>query len=324
MIEMGQITGNEFGSRDAATFFGGSEFGPLDCQLLVDAWEPESDNPFWRDDPSADVEPPTGGLSGELTLIDVAGGTISSLFAVALDDFSTEILNSSPESSRPDLRDANNGAGLPVATSRIIAGNRVEDEWATGIEAVSALLASQWVYGRYSIEPSIGGTTRVVLTFPTRGVMANPDLGLIEGEAILPFTELLTPDTSEQYYWQTLDEDGFPWPSSGVSEVVGRGVRSRDVVTRLDLLSGEGDRDDFGALYLSDKLTGTLSILGGTRGPVVGPSLDGDLYQGLPVIGVLIRQYVNGNLESQTGTVRANYGDAVYMFQKSPITRRPR
>ena len=102
IIEMGEVTGQSLTAiTQAATGI------PADCNRILQAWV----NGYWAVDPLTDLRPPTGGLYGAESIINVAEGTIYTVNAVAIDGFSTVVQHTRPgDESGPDLNTASRNA----------------------------------------------------------------------------------------------------------------------------------------------------------------------------------------------------------------------
>src|SRR5262249_43284890 len=128
---------------------------PPGCQQIADAW---SANGYWKADPTVDLAPPTGGLYGSASIINVPEGTMYALNATAIDGFSTIAQHSAPDDPRkPDLDSAvETTASAPVKAIVPVGAHTIEATYASPIDAVSALFMADSVYGEYVVSPSIG------------------------------------------------------------------------------------------------------------------------------------------------------------------------
>ena len=158
VIEMGVLTGE---SEIAATI--GQAIPTQDCEKLKNAWEQSSTNHYWLDDATTDLSAPTGGISGNLILINVASGIAMNQEPTVLNDFSDEIIHFNINNDSPSLADGNR-------TSRILNNNGNYDTktWGLAIQAVSAVLTKNIISNDFSIEDSINSTSDIIITFPTR------------------------------------------------------------------------------------------------------------------------------------------------------------
>ncbi len=117
----------------------------------------------WFSDSTADMDIPTGGISGSASLLNVTDGLEFSFNAVALDDFwQGSIAHTEPGSLIPNLSSA-------VPESKILLNNSIQTStWNTGIEAVSAVLMYTEIYNEYAFDAAAVGKSEWVVTFPTK------------------------------------------------------------------------------------------------------------------------------------------------------------
>lgn len=162
MIELGELT-------DGGAFL--TNVGA--CNALTGAWV---DGGFWSINPSLAMAPPAGGLSGEAQLVDPVEGISYRYQAVALENFSDRQLNSFPGFEAPTLADANGGQtpGKVLGTVTTAKGS-IEVLWDTGIEAVSAALASASLVASVAVDSVADAESEVVLTLPTRRFFTDSD-----------------------------------------------------------------------------------------------------------------------------------------------------
>ncbi|SRR6056297_258583 len=121
----------------------------IDCDTLAERW---SDGP-WAAEATADLLPPTGRLSANNNLINVALGGMNTIEATALGGFSDIVQHTLPNDPTPDLSDAVD-ADAPlggVRSSVCLDGQCLVDEWAVPIEAVAAVLMTSRVWTDYEV-----------------------------------------------------------------------------------------------------------------------------------------------------------------------------
>ncbi len=172
VIEMGRLTG----TIAQSAVINIPEGQPFDCQRIVNRWD-SSLTPagIWTTDANNEMFPPGGDIIGESTIINVSSSRAAAYQAIALNDFyvpddtQSISLHATPQANLPTLADA-----FP-ATSRVNRknGNRssltaITDTWASGLEAVEAVLMAAQAINALAAEPSIGGGTEWVMTFPTK------------------------------------------------------------------------------------------------------------------------------------------------------------
>jgi hypothetical protein len=112
----------------------------------------------------AEALPPTGGLMGGISLINVNSGADYTEDAVALDNFSTLSLYTSAGVTTPDL-----SAAFPPA-SIVIANNQVyQSTWGLGsADPVSALLMHDHIMNEFVLDSITNSGTDWVVTMPTK------------------------------------------------------------------------------------------------------------------------------------------------------------
>jgi hypothetical protein len=140
------------------------------------------------------VAPPTGGLYGNLTLINVNAGQDFTLDATALADLASRPYFRPPSDPYPDFaaaeidpvsvvtRKGMNPSSLPPNTSILNTNFLYRSVWSRPQDAVSAVLMSYAWTAEYTLDPEAASATDLVLTLPTRhfyvtGVGSTPPFG---------------------------------------------------------------------------------------------------------------------------------------------------
>jgi hypothetical protein len=163
VIEMGVLTGDSAlaGRIDQQT-------GVANCQILADAWDASSANSYWLTDADTDMLPPTGGIMGNVILIDVQDGLSVSAASVAINDFSNKILHADVDSESPNLTDSN-------STSTIFDNGSVTQlNWENGIQALSSILTVDRISNEYALDVVIDARTEWLINFPTKSFFTDP------------------------------------------------------------------------------------------------------------------------------------------------------
>lgn len=179
VIEMGVVADTRLAG--AATHSNGK---PKDCSALSAAWEGGG---LWDGNVHAGMEPPSGGLFGGATIVSAEYGRTLSYNADAIDGFfanqGAATLHYHPGSVLPSLENAATGVG--IATARIFSnGELYEIDYSKGIDAVSAVFQSRYIYNEFNLNPNLAAASEWVITFPTkRHYVYN------KSPALLPFTE---------------------------------------------------------------------------------------------------------------------------------------
>ncbi|MCB1582559.1 MAG: hypothetical protein KDI92_05790 [Xanthomonadales bacterium] len=163
IIEMGVVDINsELGQAATIPIGAGS---PSNCAALDTAFSSGD----WSGDGSqlhnAHIQHPSGGLSAEAVLIDVAEGVLFTVEGVAFEHFYPEesIYHTQPGETRvPSLAEAD------TVSLILHNGEMISSEWQNGYESISALLNKHQLETFYDLEPIVTGKTEVVLSFPTK------------------------------------------------------------------------------------------------------------------------------------------------------------
>lgn len=176
IIEMGNVVNP--GLAAAATHVGGV---PPNCGALQTAWE----SGIWSVDRHAGMESPSGGLFGGAVIVSAEYGRTLSYNAEAIDGFYTDAntLHTNPGSTLPTLAQAAQAGG--GATARLFHnGNYYSIPYTRGIDAVSAVFMSRFIYNEYNLNQGLDAASEWVITFPTKRSYVHPD-----PTVALPFTK---------------------------------------------------------------------------------------------------------------------------------------
>jgi len=281
--------------------------------------------------PAIDLSAPGGGLVGAEAIVNVAQGTLFSTNAYAIDGFANTSLYGASGSIHPHLGDATPGANGFVSAYVPIGGSYATLDYppAHAIDAVSALLMADALYGEWDNSPSEGAQTDWVVTMPTKRFytdsgdsdVADPRLT----NALPPFTYLFgeksagnaTAFSAAHFNAALFDRDGqdvasvpapCPWecpPSAPfafgyntqvVTFAPSPGAASGALGSNLLTLTGPAQLPTG---------VGTASFdLVGAEAHELRPDAHGTVLRGLPVIGFAAVDYINGNV---TPGILSNY-----------------
>jgi len=315
------------GSGPARTEFGQIEFIELgvltgdarnlvlagDCSGLRQRFQSPG---IWSVDLNFDVTRPTGLISAEAQLIDVANGTAWDTPSYVFEDFSGaprhgngSIDFDAVRLTRPTLQPNQSvfalGEGVVYPATR-------------GADAVSHLLMAAQLEGAMLLGDVIQGRTRWVVTFPTRRAY----LDNLPGGELAAGTPAMAPfagdgDATAPYctatQWQAIARDG----SLGSARDLDLCRQVNEVTLALQDAGEAGfDTDGVGQGTMRVSLRGDRHLLryGYQSGPL---TLEGTL-QGLPVVGVSLMEARNANAQPGVLATYAVTGKVIRKLAGSP------
>ena len=311
-----------------------------DCEALADRW---ATGP-WSFDPSAgmatSVRP---GLNGSAAVINVLRGDLYSYQPTALINFTDTTLHTAPSvQDSPDLASMNNaGRSTDFFYSTFCdRGRCVEDEWNSGIDAVSAALTKLEFSGRFEIEEAVEAKTDWIVLYPT--IAYYPEASAISGGITEDHTEvrLLIKNRAGRSFIARIPCVPLPDAFCGDTYSIFHD-QSLEVISFNNSMESETEvpsallgishtpqfpNDDIPELPAAGTADLTLVDTGST--PEMGSFLisnDGSRYRGRPAIAIGMQQYVNGFLLDQDGKrVLSTYGVTAQLNPKiDNITEEP-
>lgn len=303
----------------------------------------------------ASFAPPTGGLSGSLTLINVASGMDFTVNADALADLAQQPFFRVAKDPYPDF----NAREITPASTVIANGALYRSVWTRGVDAVSAALLRSAFKGEYILDPGTRSHTDWVVTFPTRAFYATST------GATAPFTEPsgwapqcnvaspppLLGEPVGIVYFNREERSASPACSPGEAGASCPGTTicastsifgfaydvhfpySTSASSVVGSTTGGFDLGDVPLQSSSVFANGWVELVPGSRAPLVSQpdSTRTDLvtgavtrgvhsHYGLPVTGFAVRTFVNGNLACNEGICQGNYGGAFPLRYERSIT----
>jgi hypothetical protein len=300
MIEMGVVTNATKGSLTALTHVAKV---PAKCSQLVAAWSPGG---YWAGNASIDITSPTGGLFGAGSVINVSEGTIAAYDADAIDGFRDTAFHTNPGSLLPNLSNANFlGAGQvgPVTSYVFNNGVLVTSNYTTGIDAVSSVFTADHVYNEYVTDQLVGASSEWVVTFPTKRFYVDP--AIVGTESAIPPFETVFDETScfgigLAYYdreeTQPVGSIGFsPPPITGGNYLC---YEAQAITFNQTGVEPGVASSILGSLLASNVdvyTSGWLDLSFPDSAEALLPSVEGNVFMGLPVTGFLVTNYVNAH-----------------------------
>jgi hypothetical protein len=324
IIEMGEVTNASHNSLTAISHVGGT---PPGCAQLVSAWAADG---YWTADATADIGPPTGGLYGEESIVSVDEGTMYGLNAIAIDNFRSQSANTGPQSASPDLDSAIEDGHSTVTAEVPVGGHTINATYASPIDAISALFMTDSLSNEYQLQTTIAASSDWFITQPTKRFYVTPATTNTPASTRAPFDPLFNVgddaascasvglmifNREESFVDFNLPFDPHlpPFPVCFETSYVGLGASS--VLGSQLHLPPTNDALGWGHIdppYSAGHLT--LELTRGIGGGVVPThvltaSSEGYVLHGMPALGFLAVQYVNGALQSG---VLSNYNAAFY------------
>jgi hypothetical protein len=149
---------------------------PADCARLQGAWQ---EGGYWANDPSIDLVPPSSGLTGSASIVDVAGGVVLNYTPDALADFHEAgrgRMHTSPGALEPNLASGSSKTAHvhQSLTSRVSDPATRAVRFARGIDAVTAVFMKRGVANEFWSTPGIGAASEWVLTYSTKRFYTDP------------------------------------------------------------------------------------------------------------------------------------------------------
>jgi len=301
----------------------------LFATILHDNGVPECDNALIGNSitGSTELSPPTGGLFGSGSIVNVGQGTFFGYNADAIDGF----FNTVHITKSGDLEPSLSSADVPAVAYVFNGGSLLTLDY-TGqeVDAISALYQADTLYNEYLTAPGLGAATDWVITFPTKRFYVDK---VYVAAAVQPFNQLfnkvsnvevaLTPyDQEEGTVVQQNCDPANPTPGSDCdwSPSPPIDVLPSSLPYEVNVISFL-DPEAEGAGTTSGVLGSTLvfnvppfasagwirlDLASGNGGNhLLRPAANGTQLRGLPATGFEVYNVVNSNVKDG---VMANYG----------------
>lgn len=207
VIEMGSIVPD---SAVAKALIHDDKGIPKDCNLLQNAW---LNNGFWTTNSTKDLANPTGGLFGNVQIINVAAGTMLNYNATALEEFRQDpkdiprgtknsvVMHGIAGDVIPTLSNSltdpakNLASASVMVDSKLIRADYPADKQA--IDAVTAVLMANTLSNDFVTAPAMGAQSEWIVTFPTKGFYT--DQAIVGDKAVSPFLDVY-PKNGDEYH----------------------------------------------------------------------------------------------------------------------------
>lgn len=293
---------------------------------------------------AAAIQPPTGGLMGTGTLINVTNGQDSGYNATALASYSAASLYTEADDDQPSI--ANNADPI----SLVVSGNRSYNSSFSGnlraADAVSSVLMHSAVLNEYVLDSGTNSNTDWVVTFPTKSRYVT------QASVAAPFSSKFTasgscdtigftffdreersvtaapgdfsprpdPATPAAICWESnvisIRNGAAHVPSGSTSGVLGS-VNTTAISVASSFQNGWAT---LSFTSTAATTTGIRAASGTSTNLSTGAtSATPPTFFGLPVVGFMMRTFNNGTL----GSFQANYGSAFDHKYRQSITPTP-
>ncbi|GJM10134.1 MAG: hypothetical protein DHS20C11_24100 [Lysobacteraceae bacterium] len=302
MLEMAEV----FGAHAAAATHLQPSGIPSSCGFLVSSWVSGA----WSTNPSFETDAPTGGLFGNLTLLQAlearaAGGPADAVEAVYMTN-----QHSNPGSLSPNLSSADFGV-IPGRVRSIVfnGGAAIETDWNLGIDAVSAVFAYSQIMNEYATSDGIESDW--VVTHPTK----SPYVAVAPARA--PFTEYYNEVSfgrACEDIWvdvwnrEEAEPTGDPGGVDFSPPIPGEDPTIPSLCYEANVISFQHGSESSSILQSNRRLVVDVDVVGGTNtanfdngwarlgltrsgqetNTVENPNDQGDVYRGLPSTGFWI------------------------------------
>jgi hypothetical protein len=240
-----------------------------------------------------DLEKPTGGVYGTATIVDVTSGTFYGYNADALAGVADAVLfQPGYPYPGPELRNVvNEGAGGTTRAHVTTAdGHELTLDYASAIDAVSAVFMADAIYNDYLVSPSLGAATDWIVTFPTKQFYVDSLYGTVPKA---PFDNAFVDGTA------TTEVSGTVYDREGLSFEFGTGCgqascASAGLFYQVNAISTPTATDPPTPIFES-------SVLGSQLFDMILPTLGDAGYAQLRLSSVDDTRVLPGGIDAQTG-----------------------
>lgn len=329
LIEMGEYTtvaGAVYSALRVATLHSSAGVPPCTASALAAV-------DVAPGDALAGLAPATGGLMGGASLVNPATGVDYSYDAVAIDNWTTNAHGSASTATTPTI-----GSGSVVVSEMFVGSQLKTATWAglsgatSSAEAVSASMMHNAVFNEFVLDTATTSKSDWVVTFPTKRLFVGVD-AVVAGvrahnPAFNPFNEdfglggscddigLTVYSREEQ---TTVAQGGFsPAPAASVPQLCWEAnviTFNRSAVSPLtSAVLGSTNVRNIDTTYqngwvrmvFDQPLINVLTPLNSSTNGAADATLESTY--GLPVVGFMVQDFVNGNLNGLQSTYGGDFG----------------
>ncbi|MGZ5036529.1 MAG: hypothetical protein ACXWGT_07080 [Usitatibacter sp.] len=310
MIEMAGLGG----ASDGAVRPGADPTFPANCAAVQGA------------SPAIETIVPSGGLSGTLTVINVAKGMDFTVNAVALAQLTTQPFYRNFDDPYPDF----NSSEVTAVTTFVAQGKTYRATLQTGLDAVAAALFAKSIANEVILDQATRSGTDWIVTFPMSRfqpyAQPTPPTSFPAGSTQgMPYSVLWTPRDGPSF--SIVTECGFtcpgntfegasrlPWAATVVSFDRGSAFSSGATTSKV---LGSSNAIRLALPTTSENGSGDLGFNSALRVTYGGSSIrlvdgvtsaEGATVPGVPVVGFMVRTFENGLLNCGSSACQGNYG----------------
>ncbi|MBS0591434.1 MAG: hypothetical protein JSR65_12465 [Proteobacteria bacterium] len=313
LIEMGTVTGY---SLSAITHRNGV---PANCSVVQAAWNPGG---YWANNANVDITSVSGGLFGSGAIINVNAGQISGYNADAVDQFwlAGSASHTQPGSLSPNISSATNTtsyvfAPSPVTTTPSLATT----PYFLGVDAVSSLFMADQVYNEYWTGGGTSAASEWVITFPTKRFYVDAGSGATSGH-MKPFDVFFSGTRPNGRSCAPIAISVYDREEKSPTTQIGFSPAQAQAGTALCFESqvvtfNQPNIATTPSAILGSRMTANITGAGNvgwatvdlykasTANHVLAYGINGNTFNGLPVTGFWVTNFINGNV----GGVLSNY-----------------
>jgi hypothetical protein len=265
--------------------------------------------------PAGQIEAPTGGLTGTLTLINVPDGRDYTVNATALAGLASTAYYRAAGNPYPGF----NAAEISPVSHVVADGHAYTLNWSSGLQAVSSVLMAADLENELVFDPGTASRTEWVITMPTR-------LLHVSGTASAPFKSTTCQNISYALFSRERAAD-YPLSNPVIADPPPRACHSSAVVAfeleSIPLATELGSehpvrrvstgfvRFPNGRARLTFDAAPLVSLLSTRRDLRTGAE-QVNRYQvaGLPAIGFMVRSFTNGTFACGASNCQSTFGGA--------------
>ncbi len=282
------------------------------------------------------VEPPTGGVSGSATLINVTNGMDFTYNAEALVELTTQPFYRNYTDPYPDW----NAAEVTPLSYFSSEGKLYRFAWTRGVDAVSSVLMRSTVENEFLLDAATRSETAWILTFPTRRFYASatafapPFTAPAQSNGICEQFALTGHGREEQTQTVAATDFSAGVPHSACWAASVLTMRRNDsTVQRID---SANSLPTFPPSFPNGWMTltfnagtgqnpGLRSLPNSWSRDLDGANFEPGIYElhGLPVVGFMARTFENGTLSCGATACQGNYGGSFPHRVRRSVTRAP-